>query len=829
MLRASLINPKILTYCYKKFKLFQLVNDKQLMNYVFLFAKKIIGIISIFLLLSNSTLAVDILTSAEKNFFSADDTSRVGVEVEFSGLSLDKSTKKIQSVVGGTAKFKTMKTLTTIKGYDESGKVLYNEVDIPYYEIKNSKLGNLVIKVETNQLSTTEMAKDNKAIIELVTDPISGINKMELLQKAVSALENAGAVGTSADLAVSTQINVEIQKGVKSKIHVMDTINLLRTYFRKEHWDQIHMREKIPASRKPYVQAYSPEFMSRLMDPEYKPRNWQQFFDDFIYRQSLELLGEKKAWTMPIKDARAKLLSYKEPIVPRVVKQNALRISSLLAYMVPNDPMTKIMTHPDTGWIKPYPIIEFREWNNTFDVIKPYKYSLGLVSAADQFGYYDHDRLLSELSGVPLDQIKELRKRALSSEKTGKAFSWRYFLADPELTNLKPYIEHKNMNYRQKDLVGFLSPNYRGTPPALYIPGESVIMHRRPIHATNITGKYNPGLTNHLIALALENKYVEAKFFEDLIPGVMPNTKLLNEVIGKTTDINKITKKLNASFPSGWIMKGIWDLGTEGMLISNEMDLAKEIEIYKRSDFEVRRKRLLSDPEWKNIGEEYFLAELRKFKGYKGWKILQLLKNRTQFLVQEKMDIRTEYRVEVLGGKVLGNGSTIDRYAYKTDYKIKPDPKEVRRVEKYVTKIIKKLPTELQGTPFAFDIAVSSKGKLMVVESNPGSNSNFLYEEDWKKSINALSNFLDSYPSALKQGLVPVGMDEKTQLKWLQEKFAKWNINTQVQYAGYFFDYKNGAISDHEYPFKKISPNKYQVAFTNCEAGYKALGNFRDR
>lgn len=758
--------------------------------------------------------AVDILTTAEHTFFDPKDTKRAGIEVEVMNVSLEDSAKAVQKSLGGTLHYGSYSQLTTIKGHDARGKPIYNEMDIPYYELKGSSAGNVMIKVESNQVSDTEMAKSKKVVIELVTEPLGGkeptLPVVEKLQGAINELAKAGAVGTQGRNAISTQVNVEIGGGDKTKIKVMDTVNLMRSYFRPEHRMQIKSRMPVPKVRQEYVDAYSPGFLKKLLDPKYAPANWQELFDDYIYRQSLEKMGVRGAWIMPLKEAKKKLLAMRNPIDPHVVKQNALRVTSLMAYMLPDDPMTKIMI--ESGWIKPYPIVEFREFNNVMDVVTPVKQAFGLVSAAEQYGYYDHDRLMEELSGVRAEEIKQLRQRALKAEKTKKPYSWRYFLADPEVVDLDEYMEHKNNFYAKRDLVGFLAPGERGKKP-LFVPGESVIMHRRPIHADNIVGKYNPGLNNRFIAQALENKYAEAKFFEEFTPGVMPKTKLLGDVVGKSAGAEEVAKRLSQEFPNGWILKGVWDLGTEGALITDKMDVAAELKKYREGDFDEFKKTLDADPELKRAGIEYYQKELASHPGYQGWRVTQALEKGKLTIVQDRMDIAKEFRVEVIGGKVLGGGSTIDRYAYKVGYNSKKSnvtKADITRVEKYVQKeIVDKLPPQLRGTPFAFDIALKKDGTYGMVESNPGSNSNFLYEEDWKPSVKALTEALDEYPERVKKGKVQPSLNEREQLAFLKDKFDSWGVSLKDQYPG--FKFGDDAITDVEFPVKDVDQAEYAV------------------
>jgi|GEM_PF-3593263 len=91
------------------------------------------------------------------------------------------------------------------------------------------------------------------------------------------------------------------------------------------------------------------------------------------------------------------MLSNKNPIVPQVVKQNYLRVSSLLMVLYPEDLLSKI--YDEAGWAVGRPLIESREANNDFNLVDLVKQGLGLVSAGKTYGYYDHDKLISQLTG----------------------------------------------------------------------------------------------------------------------------------------------------------------------------------------------------------------------------------------------------------------------------------------------------------------------------------------------------------------------------------------------------------------------------------------------
>ncbi len=735
---------------------------------------------------ARSAFAVDILQTARDRFFNTLDPSRVGIEVEFRGLTAEQSAKLLAKKLNGTVTTKMVTQKTSIKETLADGSIIYNEVTFPEYIVKDSRVGNLTLKTDLNMLSDTGKVDLKKAVVELVTEPIH-YKEVVALQEGITALKMAGAIGTTRTNAVSTQVNLEIEKGVKSNMRSKDLVNLMRSYTRPEHRAQLDEILDIPHIRKPYLGVYSKGFMKRLLDPDYNP-SWQVLYDDFVYRQSLERLKVDRAWTMPIKEARSKLLGMKNPIVPSVVKLNSLRVSSLLMFMNPEDPMSKL--YHSSGWAVGRPLVEFREWNNTFDVVGPVQEAMGLKDAAKKYGYYDHDRLLYSLSGVDEETIQELR--AATIKRGDKPVLFRYFLGDPKQVDFSEFADMAKPYYAQSgSVVGFLPVNKHAKQP-LILPGESVVFHRRPFHTRTVIGKYNPSAVNTNLQQALENKLVEGKFWEEFAPGAMPETIDLADVYKKNGNVKQLIKDLDTQFPKGWVMKGAWDIGSERDIITDKSNILDLIEKYETSDFDdFLKKTLEKHKEYIDTTPEYMQSILKEHPGYKGYKIKKNLLSKPELtIVQERLPLLREFRVEVIDGKVLGSGSTIDRYAYldraKLGKKYKaPSEAQVLEAEKWAQKIVNKLPKELRGMPMGMDVAILDNPKngrrFAIIESNPGGNSGYLFEEE-NASVRALGKLMKEYPEKVKSGKAYLGMTETEQMDFLKKYFKKWNIDVEKHY-----------------------------------------------
>jgi hypothetical protein len=790
-------------------------NLKGQKHYVFSF---LIGTSLIFSSLPGQ--AVHLLHTASTFAEYAEDI-RVGIEVEFTGLSLTETLKIVQGFGGGQVTKKDKKIKTTLKEINASGMV-FNEAIIPEWVIQTTNMGEITIKVDNNQVDDNSTLNPQDTVLELVTSPIRKAQILKL-QEVISALKNHGAKGTADGEAVSIQYNTEINAGNLASYKWQSLIDLMRVYLNPRHREQIDAHLEVPDFRKDYISLYSKGFQARLFDPQYKPTS-RELFDDFFYRQSLELLGHRDAWDIDIKTAQQILLSQKNPVVPLVVKQNKLRISSLLAMAFPEDPITKI--YISSGWINPAPLVEWREFNNDFNVVDHYREVMGLMYMTKRYGSFDHDTLMSQLSGIEEPMIRDLRKQSFAQIKNNsKPTLFRYFIGNPKTVDREEYKELTKAY--QNNPVGFLPFYEQGLFP-LSIPGDSIVMHRNQFHRFNILGKFNPGLINGFIMQSLENKYVEMRFWNDYAKVGIPKTSLVSDLHLESlsakapkeilSQVKNAVATCNESFPKGWVLKGLFDLGTEKDILSDKTDLAAVVDTYLNSDFETYKTSVYAKFKELKTAPEYALTSLKEHKGYKGWKVLQLLSNTKNVIIQERFNINKEFRVEIVAGHVLGGETTVDRYGYTQKQNGKwdasyqhPTRDQILKAEAFAKMLIDSLPVELRGMTFGLDVAITNEGQAVMIESNPGGNSNFLYEEE-SASVKALSKFLSKVPAMQKNGQINSGLKPQEQMQFIKQKFTNWGIDTLSLYPGMKF--MNDRIEDQE--FKKL--NKLDTPNLNKKA-----------
>jgi hypothetical protein len=396
-----------------------------------------------------------------------------------------------------------------------------------------------------------------------------------------------------------------------------------------------------------------------------------------------------------------------------------------------------------------------------------------------------HDDFLANVSGLPQKTIKQLDAAVEKGQRSGEPVVVRYYLDDREKTNPQDY-EHL-MKYHGDAVVTHIPANTFGQMP-LYVPGKSVVFHARSFHGKTILGQINPGLPNSSIAQALTaNKYIEALFWQQYAPGALPETHLLSLMGLDLSNVSQLVADLNRRFPEGWVMKGVNESSSNFSIITDKTDLVAEIQAYRNSDFE--KVRAMTLKKMAGYDEDNIYEALQEHPNYFGWRASLYLKNPQNVIVQRKVAIDREFRVESIGGRIL-KGATIDRHNWLL--KLKGLPYEVssadliERIEQYTQSVVDKLPPDLKEMDFAFDIALLKDGKFIAIESNAGSECGFLQNQD--TSVAALNELLRKYPEMKSSGMVKArGMSGENQMRYLRERFKLWNIDPAVHYPSYRF------------------------------------------
>ncbi len=315
--------------------------------------------------------------------------SKVGIEIELTGLPINRILELLidPGVLGGKVEEKPryLKMKEPVAG-------LADVVAVPGYKIRDSKAGKLLVKLEGNELTPSESFDKVLAasVTEIVSSPIEKQEMIDALQRALSVLEANGAIGTADRNAVSIQVNWEVvpEAEVKS-LSPMVIVNILKTFLAPLNRQIIASELNVPSFRQRYLGNLTPGAQDKILSSSYRVISWRDLYDDLVYRQLAELLiGRKAAWSEPIDKIRPIVFSAVRskglPFLLPVVKWGYVRWSSILLLAVPDDPISKYLV--ESKWFKALPILEFREPNNDFKVVRAVRRLVSLAQVTKRDG-----------------------------------------------------------------------------------------------------------------------------------------------------------------------------------------------------------------------------------------------------------------------------------------------------------------------------------------------------------------------------------------------------------------------------------------------------------
>ena len=202
---------------------------------------------------------------------SDDKWRRVGFELEFSGITMDQAIDAIKASLGATV---ATQSVGEALMQQESLGDFNVELDWAYLKKKAAEQGD--DKPDSEWLELLGQAASLLVPVEVVCPPVP-LNKLDLLVPMVTALREAGAIGTEESLlaAYGVHINTEIPR-----LDADTLFDYLRAFALLQWW--LVDAHNIDPTRRltPYIDLYPEAYLVRVLSRD--SASMDQIFDDYF-------------------------------------------------------------------------------------------------------------------------------------------------------------------------------------------------------------------------------------------------------------------------------------------------------------------------------------------------------------------------------------------------------------------------------------------------------------------------------------------------------------------------------------------------------------------
>lgn len=638
----------------------------------------------------------------------------------------------------------------------------------------------------------------------------------EVLKKVVKILEDLPTTF------YSVIVNVEIPKNITLIRDVI--INVYRPENRKHIVMENNFRDS---------GAISPVLLRKMMQTTngqfvYNP-SFDEFFDDYMIRQTAEFLIKEKAWTAPIKEVSQELYNRLDDLQ---YPHYGVDLIQWFSYYKPEHFLCKKFLKENP----PSPSIQFHEFST--NVSESLRRGVGLVKATELYGPFISDQAVSQITSVGIDLIRKIRKKLIY----GEAVIVKYIAWDPESC---PHIHRRTIQKLQKTykkdnvIFGFMSPQFHGYSP-LVIPGNSIVWHSSPMHRFNIIGKYNPSLVNFNVAQFLENKFFEHLFYETYCPAYFPVTKHLRDILPPGTDLKNIpvdlfTSSANKAFPDGWIIKGVWEMDGSHEIINHKIQGHRLLDdMYKSQFLDWASKHKYQNEGYGCDPHQGLNSILRTSRHVIAHKLHNYLHNGNDVIIQKWTPTYREFKLECYG--------TVCPKDLITEYEEQRNDtsavsKGIRNNSLFAfQQCLANIPDKIRGMALSVDIGVIRDFATPVIyETNPGGKSVYILQDS--ETVKKHNNFLQSYPELYSSSKkVQKGLSPEDQIKYIINLIHHWKINP-IEYEHRFIllpdriiDWEHKSLIQMDYA--RFNSNKEpKVAHEAASIGqrYKAVRKSLER
>lgn len=208
---------------------------------------------------------------------------KVGYEIEFSGIKIEKIAQIIQSIYGGE-----IKEITPYKK-EVSTPLGVFKVELDFKLLKEGLLKQLLIKelgsfLDEDDIKLIEELEKLIASIsekfvpyEVVTPPVK-ITKMQELIPLEDALRENGALGTTASFFYGFGLHINPET---PSFEVDVLLSYLRAFLTLYEW--LLEKNKVDFTRRilPFIKPFEKDYVLLVLDPNYSP-TLEKFIEDYL-------------------------------------------------------------------------------------------------------------------------------------------------------------------------------------------------------------------------------------------------------------------------------------------------------------------------------------------------------------------------------------------------------------------------------------------------------------------------------------------------------------------------------------------------------------------
>ncbi|MGB5918060.1 amidoligase family protein [Arcobacter sp.] len=203
----------------------------------------------------------------------------VGIEIEYSNLSLEKSANLIAEIFGGNLEKITKYEL---KLKDTKYGDFKFELDAQLLQKMQTdnlfdKLSNIIGSVSHSIDDIVDKTSKRFVPFEIATPPIP-IKDLKEADKLVESLRLNGALGTTHSLYYAFGVHFNIEPPSQN---IEDVLRLFKSFLIIQKWIELQSEVDIARKVSPYINDFPKEYIKKIIDLDYKPTK-EEFLEDYI-------------------------------------------------------------------------------------------------------------------------------------------------------------------------------------------------------------------------------------------------------------------------------------------------------------------------------------------------------------------------------------------------------------------------------------------------------------------------------------------------------------------------------------------------------------------